>query len=349
MHDDDLRTHVAQLYHTYGQRKEMGRSSPSLHIPHFFLLRTFLAENDLLVILNTKRCRYQCTFCTLTAKSSRTWVPDEAVIDQFRYVVDELRHALSVIDRVTLSNEGSVLDESTVGPGAVDAILSAIGCMRRVRHVEIESRLEFLRPERLRELGALVPRATVGVLTGFETQDEQIRRLLGKREPLSAFLEGLDQLAETTASLTAYVLFKPDPRMTDAEAVEEARASIRFLAKECANRCLPLTVRLNPMYRAVGSRWARVAEASPSYAPPRLTDLMRVAEEEVQHGTPVYIGLSTEGLADDGGSYTSRADYSPRLIRYVKLFNDGRLQHFPWDEIDPALGPLDGADVAGRA
>jgi radical SAM enzyme (TIGR01210 family) len=335
----DLRMHAARLYDTYGQRKEMGNSSPSSRLPHFFLLRTFMGENDLLVILNTKRCRYQCTFCTLTAKSSRAWVPDDEVIGQFRHVMDELRHALSIIDRITLSNEGSVLDASTVGPAAIEAILGAIGCMRRVRHVELETRLEFLDPERLGSLAALVPRATLGVLTGFETLDERIRTLLGKREPLPLFLAGLDRLAETAASLTAYVLFKPHPEMTDAEAVDEARASIQFLAKECANRNLPLTIRLNPMYRAVGSRWARLAEASPGYAPPRLTDLMLVAEEMAQRGTPVYIGLSTEGLADDSGSYVARADYSPRLIRYVKLFNDGRLQRFPWDELGTGVDP----------
>lgn len=336
---EDLATHVAHLYNAYGQRKEMGRPSPALNVPHFFLLRTFLGGNDLLVILNTKRCRYQCTFCTLPAKSPRTWIPDDYVIAQFRYVTDELKHALSIVDRVTLSNEGSMLDESTVGQPAVDAILSAIARMRRVRRIELETRMEFVRSRRLQELAALAPRAGLGILTGFETVNERIRKLLGKREPLATVLAGLDRLAEAGASLTAYVLFKPHPEMADVEAVEEARASIEFLGKECANRGLPLTVRLNPMYRASGSRWARLASASRSYAPPRLTDVMKVAEEEVQRGIPVYIGLSTEGLTDDQGSYTWRDDYSPQLIRYVKLFNDGNVQRFPWDEIHSSPDP----------
>jgi radical SAM enzyme (TIGR01210 family) len=342
-----LAAYVAWLYDTFGQRKEMGRPSPTLGMPHFFLLRTFLGENDLLVILNTKRCRYQCSFCTLTAKSSRTWVPDDQVVAQFRYVADELKHALSVVDRVTLSNEGSVLDQSTLGLAALDAIVEAIGGMRRVRRIELETRLEFVRPERLRELVALAPRARLGILTGFETVDERIRALLRKRESLGSFLGGLDRLAETDASLTAYVLFKPDPEMSDASAVQEATDSIQFLAKECANRGLPLTVRLNPMYRASGSRWARWAESSSAYAPPRLTDVMRVAEEQAQQGVSVYIGLSTEGLAGDGGSYASRSDYSPRLVKYVKLFNDRNLQQFPWEELGDE--PRAGVDAAGHA
>ncbi|MGH8900543.1 MAG: radical SAM protein [Egibacteraceae bacterium] len=331
---EELASHVGRLYDRYGQRKEMGKASPAPDTPHFFLLRTFLGQNDLLVILNTRRCRYQCAFCTLPAKSSRSFVRDEDVVEQFRYVADELKHALSIVDRVTLSNEGSILDESTVGPGAVEAILRAIGSMRRVRRVEIETRLEFVRPERLRRLRALAPRARLGILTGFETVDQRVRdEVLRKREPLSTFLEGLDCVAEADASLTAYVLFKPDPSMTDTAASEEARASIRFLSQECAKRGLPLAIRLNPMYRAAGSPWARWAKGTLGYSAPRLTDVMRVAEEEAQPGVPIYIGLSSEGLSDDDGSYVARIDYSPRLIKYVKLFNDRRISHFPWPEL----------------
>jgi radical SAM enzyme (TIGR01210 family) len=332
---EDLGSHVERLYDRYGQRKEMGKSSPLPNLPHFFLLRTFLGENDLLVILNTKRCRYQCTFCTLPAKSSRTWIEDSQVVEQFRHVVDETRHALSIVDRVTLSNEGSILDESTVGIAAIDEIVGGIGRMRRVRRIEIETRMEFVSRERLGRLAALAPRARLGILTGFETVDGRIRdRVLRKREPLSSFLTGLDRLVGTGSALTTYVLFKPDPEMTDAAASQEASASIRFLADECAKREIPLTVRLNPMYRAAGSRWARLARATPDYLPPRLTDVIKVAEEGVQQGVPVYIGLSTEGLTEGGGSYTARSDYDPKLIKYVKLFNDRRIDRLPWEELD---------------
>ncbi len=331
----DLGTHVECLYDQYGQCKEMGKSSPLPTLPHFFLLRTFLGENDLLVILNTKRCRYQCTFCTLPAKSSRTWIEDRHVVEQFRHVVDETRHALSVVDRVTLSNEGSILDEATVGAAAIDEIVGAIGRMRRARRIEIETRLEFVSSERLARLDMLAPRARLGILTGFETVDERIReRILKKREPLSSFLKGLDRLAGSGSSLTTYVLFKPDPEMTDAAASKEASASIHFLADECARREIPLTVRLNPMYRAAGSRWARRANSTPDYLPPRLTDVMRVAEAGVRQGVPVYIGLSTEGLTESGGSYAARSDYDPKLIKYVKLFNDRKIDHFPWEALE---------------
>ena len=66
--DGTLPSYVADLYDSCGQRKPMPHATPPASIPHYFLLRTFLGENDLLVIFNTKRCRYQCAFCRLPAE-----------------------------------------------------------------------------------------------------------------------------------------------------------------------------------------------------------------------------------------------------------------------------------------
>lgn len=325
-----LADHVALLYEEFGQRKEMGSSASASDRPHFFLLRTFLGENDLLTVLNTKRCRYRCAFCNLPEKSTRAWVPDEEVIAQFRHVADECRHALSILDRVTLSNEGSVLDEETLGQRALDEIVRSIGMMRRIRRIELESRVEFVTAERIRELALLAPRAHIGILTGFESADERVRnQILQKKEPLGTFVRGLDEIAAADACLTAYVLYKADQSMTDEQAYDEARASIRYLEEQCTSRNVSLAVRLNPMYVASGSRWAQVAVATPLYKPPRLTDVMKLAEETSETGVDVYIGLSTEGLADGSGTYMAREDYSSSLIKWVKLFNDKKIPRFP--------------------
>lgn len=330
-----LPSYVADLYDSYGQRKPITQSTPVSTLPHFFLLRTFLGENDLLVILNTKRCRYQCAFCRLPAKSTRSWVTEEDVIAQFRFVVSEMRHALSIVERVTLSNEGSVLDAGTLGRAALEEIVTAIGMMRRVRRIEFETRLEFVEPDVLRQLQLAAPRAKFGILTGFETRDERIRdHILKKHEPLALFCAGLDSIRQIGAALTAYVLFKPDPEMTDQAACDEATATIAFLSEECKARDIDLTIRLNPMYRAVGSPWARKADLISNFSPPRLTDVMHVAEEASAHGIKVYIGLSAEGLANTGGTYRASDDYSAGLIKWVKQFNDGQRTKFPWDTIE---------------
>ena len=339
---ESLASHVARLYDFYGQRKPMRHPKPPPTEPHFFLLRTFLGENDLLVILNTKRCQYQCAFCRLPAKSTKSWVSDADVVAQFRYVTDELRHALSIVDRVTLSNEGSVLDRRTLGAPALAEIAAGIGVMRRVRRIELETRLEFVQPDVLEELKQAAPRAKFAILTGFETVDQRIRdEVLKKHEPLEMVLKGLDNVERTGAALTAYVLFKPDPQMSDHEASVEALTSIDFLARQCQSRDIDLTIRLNPMYRAEGSLWARAADRASTYSPPRLTDVMKVAENAVaaHRHVRVYVGLSDEGLANVDGTYLARKDYNSGLIKYVKQFNDRQLSKFPWDTIDVERPP----------
>ena len=233
--DKSLAAHIAQLYDSFGQRKPMPRSSPDPNLPLFFLLRTFLGENDLLVILNTKRCRYQCAFCQLPAKSTKFFVPDEAVVEQFRFVATELQHSLSIVNRVTLSNEGSVLDEQTLGGDCPAQIVAAIGAMRGCAGSSSRHGWNSCGPTVLDQLKQPAPRATLGILTGFETVDQRIRdEVLKKREPLPMFLEGLDAVAAAGAALTAYVLFKPDPQMTDQEGRDEAARTIEFLAASSA-------------------------------------------------------------------------------------------------------------------
>src|SRR5436309_1670358 len=85
---------VKQLYQDFGQRKPMSEGSNNPLIPHYFLHRTFLGEHDLLIIFNTKRCKYQCYFCQLPAKSSKSFIPEEDIIAQFAYVMDEMKHSL---------------------------------------------------------------------------------------------------------------------------------------------------------------------------------------------------------------------------------------------------------------
>ncbi len=239
-----------------------------------------------------------------------------------------MKHSLSVLDRLTFSNEGSMLDATTFPTEALLAIAQGVGELRRVHTLVLETRLEFVDPAVLAAIREAAPRASVSILTGFETHDPRLRdKVLFKREPLETFERGLDRVAEVGASLTAYVLFKPEQTMTDEEAVREAEASIDYLDAECRRRNIALAIRLNPMYAAAGSHWAMVAHRAPDYRPPRLTDVMQVAADKRRVDLPIYIGLSTEGL-DDGSNYLAREDYSPHLIRLVKLFNDGKLDHF---------------------
>ncbi|PKW18324.1 radical SAM protein [Saccharopolyspora spinosa] len=309
------------LYRSFGPPKQMGESAPASDRPHFFLHRNFLGEQDLAILFNTKRCRYQCKFCALPFKSSREWIPEDQVLAQFKYVLEEDKHALGVLERVTIANEGSVFDETTFPAEALTQITAATRKLPRVRKLVLETRLEFLTVERLREI-AENSNKQLDILTGFETVTVDLReRVLGKREPLENFLRGLDAMAAAECELTAYVLFKPDPAMTDEEAWIEAEKAIDYLHEHCAMRGVPLTIRLNPMYVARGTQWARRAEELNGYQPPRLSDIIALAEKKRKEGIPVYLGLTSEGLSDEEKTYRAREDFTRGLLKQGIIMN----------------------------
>lgn len=318
---------VAKLYAEFGQRKPMGQPAIDPDRPHYFLLRRFLDDLDLLIILNTKRCRYRCKFCNLPAKSSPTPIAEDHIVEQFIHVCREVQHALSLLDRITLSNEGSVLDPDTLPLAAMEEIVLAAAQVRSVRTLVLETRLEFLDAQILNRLQETAPRLRVDVLTGFETLNERIRStFLAKGESIQQFEQGLDRVAAAGVSLTCFVLLKPDPTMSDAEAVTEAEASIAYLYEQAARRTIPLTIRLNAMYSAQGTPWAAAAVEAGGFVPPRLTDALSIATRARNRGIRVYLGLSDEGLASSDGTYMAREDFSRELLRKAKQFNDTRSQ-----------------------
>ena len=315
---------VPRLLAEAGPGKPMGVGAPTADRPHFFLVRRFLNDIDLGVILNTRRCRYQCHFCDLPTKNAATDASVDDLRLQFGHVLEETRHALSVLTKLSLSNEGSVFDAPTFAPEALVEICAAAARLPALRTIALETRLEFVTAERIEELRAVTGEKRIDIITGFETLDEHLRDdVLFKREPLDDFVDGLDLLAAHELSLTAYVLFKPDYTMSDEEAIEEARNSIEFLRSETAARGIPLMVRFNPMYAARRTQWASNAALDPSYRPPRLTDVLAVAKEARASGVPIYIGLSAEGLAEEGRTYRSREDFTKDLLKEAIRFNEG--------------------------
>lgn len=241
---------IHQLYRTYGPSKQMGNSTSDPQRPHFFLHRNFLGEQDLAIIFNTKRCQYQCNFCALPYKSSVNWVETESILAQFESVITEIKHSLGVLDRLTIANEGSVFDERTFSTEALFEIIKSVTRLPRLTKIVMETRLEFVDTKRLQELKTMSGKK-IDILTGFETLDEHIREnILGKREPLESFQLGLDRIAACESELTTYVLLKPSPHMSDAQAISEAERSIDYVAENCNQGNIPFTIRLNPMYVA---------------------------------------------------------------------------------------------------
>lgn len=318
----NLQDYVRQVFRKYGPPKAMGSNSGTNQKPHFFLHRKFLEEHDLAILFNTKRCRYNCHFCGLPNKSSTTWISEEDVNAQFKYVINEIRNSIGVLDRLTIANEGSVFDEKTFPWETLLEIVYASKVLPRLKRVVIESRLEFVTEEKLNIVKENMKAPILDILTGFETLDEYLRdTILGKQESLQSFQDGLDVLEKVGAHLTAYVLFKPHYEMSDEEAWDEAEKSIDYVVESCKKRNIPLTIRLNPMYMAEGTKWAVEAQKNKDYKPPKLSDVLKLAKKKIDEGVSIYLGLTSEGLSDEDNTYRAREDFDTGLLKEAIIMN----------------------------
>ena len=313
---------VDQLRTEYGDRQPMGAGAARPESAHYTLTRRFKGQLDLLVIFNTLRCHYNCSFCNLPTKSSSIPVPYDLLIAQFESALMRHANVLHVLERMTISNEGSVLDTQTFGEAALTTILQAADRMPALTRIVLETRPEFISQAYIKLLRSCNTNAWLDFLVGFETLDDRIRNVvLGKRQSRSSLAEAMDAIASVErARLTSYILLKCDTAFSDEQGVEEAKATIRYLVAEANSRRIPLSVRINPMYIATDVRWSTKAIKG-GYRPPRLTDALEVARFAEMLGADAFIGLSTEGLADEANSFRSREDFSRQLLKDAIVFN----------------------------
>lgn len=310
----DIIKFTKEMYKQYGQSKNMDNSNN----PCFFLQRKFKEEQDLLIIFKTLPCHSNCKYCNLKNNNYGNLV---SLCEQFAYVIKEMRHSLSVLDRITLSNNGSILNTKTVPMEDLILILSSINQIRNISKVVIETDLKYVNKENISQIKNALCGMKVNILTGFETFDEKIMlHTLGKYRNNIEFEKKLDLLATENCEITTYILYKPDQFMDDKMAYDEALISISYLENQCDKRGIPLTIRINPMFAAKGTPWADIARNCSQYTPPKLSDIFSLAKEIPKH-IPVYIGLSLEGKSESWGTYRMQSDMTKELLLDVIHFN----------------------------
>lgn len=67
--------------------------------------------------------------------------------------------------------------------------------------------------------------------------------------------------------------------------------------------------------------WARLAKSLKDYKPPKLTDVIALADKKKSEGIKVYLGLTSEGLSDSQNTYRGREDFSTKLLKQAIIAN----------------------------
>ena len=277
---------------------------------------------ELVLVLYTKRCRYSCTECLLPEASSLELVSGGDIARQADAGFDLLTRERFPIRRVQLNNEGSPLDARTLLPEDLDAILRRSAAWPGVEEIIIETRSEFATAGVLDRIMAAAAPARLTLKVGLESADGGIRNnILRKRMDLGEFEASVHRMGERGIGLSCYVLLKAHPLHDDAAGRADALATCEYLTELCARARVDLELRINSMYMARGTPWAKMAIEA-GWEPPSIFDLAEVMQAAASAGVPVFAGLSSEGLATETGHFDSRPDYRPWAHELLDRFNE---------------------------
>lgn len=285
------------------------------------MTRQVLGTCELLVVFYTRRCRYQCTFCTLPSTSAYGDVSLESVRTQLDTALEFAARDLPVVRQVSLGNEGSILDEQTFSREQLNYVLRTCAALPAVEEIVLETRAEFASEPLLDDLVKLLSPKRLTLKIGLESANTRIREgVLRKKMHLEQFEKVVWSLGRRGIGLASYVLVKADPGHSDADGRADAIASCRYLKELCRSSGTRLTLRINAMYSAAGSLWATWAQRQ-GWTPPSVFDLAEVIYNVADEDVRVFAGLSEEGLATPDGHFEARDDFESWALRVLEEYN----------------------------
>lgn len=286
----------------------------------------------LFVVFYTLACRWsRCIGCNLPSRVSSRPVDFRSLMRQVDWLFarPDVRDRAGAVAKVIVSNNGSVLDEATFSSTALMYLVARLNeHLPALRTLSFESRPEYVDPPELEFLArslaeGRVP-ATLELALGFEAFDDGIRNgRFDKGLKLEQFERLCALLAPYRFRVKTYFMLKPVPGMTDAEAVDDIRGAVGYLAATAALTGVAINMHLNPTYAATGTP-LEAAFRDGSWTPPALPDVARAALAARGTGISVFLGLYDEGLACPGGSFRRAGD--ARAVAALEAFN--RTQDF---------------------
>ncbi len=279
----------------------------------------FFQESDegtvLFVVLYTMACRYsRCTFCPLPATSTINYIGYRPLMDQIDRIFerpDVIERAPSV-DKIILSNQGSVLDEHTFSSLALlYFVAKALRVMPDLDIMCMETRPEYVDDDELEFLARAMSEGhetTLEIGIGFEAFDDTLRNgILKKGLVLSADSpHGFENLVRRVAKhnfwLKCYFMLKPDASLTDEAAIADVHNVIDYLSDVSAQHGAHISLHLNPTFAGIGTPLSDAFEEG-EFTPPTLRHVAQAALHGEHKGIPIFLGLNDEGLAVPGGSF----------------------------------------------
>lgn len=281
----------------------------------------------LFIVFYSLACRWsRCLGCNLPSKMSPTHIDFKQLMAQVDQVFARpaVRERFPFLRKVIVSNNGSVLDEGTFSSTALVYLVARLNQhLPNLAVLSLESRVEYVDEAELefiaRALAEGETPTTLEVAIGFEAFDERIRNaVFDKGLTLEQFDRLCAMLAKHRFQLKCYFMQKLVPGMSDAEGVADIQRAIDYLDDRARHHGLKINLHLNPTYVARGTRLEEHFRQG-QYTPPTLADVCRAAAHGEGKRISIYLGLSDEGLACEGGSFLRPGDQP--LVARMEAFN----------------------------
>lgn len=282
----------------------------------------------LFLVLYTSSCRWaKCLSCNLPSKEADRPISFKEIMNQIDFVFHYLlsKGQKNELRKIILSNNGSVLDETTFSTTALVYFIAKVNVFcPNVTTISMETRPEYVDFPELVILDRVLKegntKTTLEIAIGFEAFDEKIRNdHFMKGLSFKAFEDFCQKLTSFDFKLKCYFMQKPVPGMTDEEAVQDIKNAIDYLENVSRKYDLDINLHLNPTYVAKGTILEEEF-ARGSYSPPKLKDVVESVKYSNNKRISMYVGLNDEGLSVEGGSFIRPGEDG--LLSKIELFNE---------------------------
>jgi len=259
--------------------------------------------------IGTRGCSWArtggCTMCDYGGHS-RTSTPDE-----IRAQIHHLFGKWGYPRIANLTAQGSVFDEQEMPEEHQRVFFETIREMPNLEYLGVESRAEFISPSVVERAVRWLGHVKLSVGLGLESLDDTVRNVyINKNLTLDDYHRALDVLRGADVLPVTHVLFKP-PFLTEQEAIEEARRTIRY-ANEAGS---PSTVLMLNNVKANTLTWWLWKRGE--YRVPWLwsvIEMLRGLSKEELKGLFVYGFRSWNGILETAGNCPDCTDRVRQVI-----------------------------------
>jgi len=162
----------------------------------------------LTIIFQTSGCRWNnCTMCGYVYDSARAPPSHDDLIKQFEQALMRCKDEEFIVKIFT---SGSFLDDSEIPGETRYEILSCLGKDDRVKKVIMETRPDYVTPEKLSEGMEAASGKPLEVAMGLETSNDLIRKdCINKGFTFADFVRASDNAKAVGVTVKAYLMLKP--------------------------------------------------------------------------------------------------------------------------------------------